>query len=177
MDSEDDLFRPPAPRPYAHGGARLSVPVRALHVTLAMLQSVGRRECGVFWYGPKDGDGNGLVAYVAAPKQRMTWGNYHVSTDALNEVVNQLSDGWKPVGQVHSHPAVRVEHSNYDDRMMNSRRALSLVFPFYGRPSMAFPQGIGVHEFQIDYWHLLDAEVAAHRVVLCEGDVKVDDFR
>jgi Prokaryotic homologs of the JAB domain len=177
MDSEDDIFRPPAPRPYTLGAARLNVPMKAMRATLAILQSVGRRECGVFWYGPKDNIGNGYVAYVAAPKQRMTWGNYHVSTDALNEVVQHLSDDWKPVAQIHSHPGARVEHSNYDDRMMSSRKALSLVFPFYGRPVAAFPQSIGVHEFQIDYWHLLGAEAAARRVALCEGDVKLDDFR
>jgi Prokaryotic homologs of the JAB domain len=177
MENEDDLFRPPAPRPYQPGNARLWLPTKALKATLKTLQSVGRRECGIFWYGPKESDGSGRVEYVAVPKQRMSCGNFHVSTDALNEIVHQLSENWKPVAQVHSHPRAGVEHSNYDDRMMSSRKALSLVFPSYGRPRATFPQDVGVHEFQIDYWHLLDQDNAARRVVLCDGDVKVDDFR
>ena len=79
---------------------------------------------------------------------------------------------------MHSHPGLSVEHSTYDDRMASSRRALSLVFPCYGRcPNAAFPTGVGVHEWQSDYWHLLDLERARRRVVVVDGGVKVEDFR
>lgn len=177
MDSEDDLFRPPALRPYQTGNIRLELPAKALAATRSILQSAGQRECGLFWYGPKDEIGNGRVAYVAAPKQFMNPRNYYIATDALTDLVRQVPDGFKPLAQIHSHPGPRVEHSNYDDRMVSTRKALSLVFPSYGRTRGVFPAGIGVHEFQIDYWHLLDAGNVVKRVIVCEGDVKVEDFR
>ena len=120
---------------------------------------------------------NGLVQHIAAPHQRMSWGNYHVSPEALAKIVHRLPEGWKPLAQVHSHPGQRVEHSNYDGRMMSSQKALSLVFPSYGRMTAAFPQGVGVHEWQIDYWHLLDDRQAARRVVVTDGSVTVEDLR
>jgi len=61
--------------------------------------------------------------------------------------------------------------------MASSRKSLSLVFPAYGKWTAPFPQGVGVHEWQSDYWHLLDERTATRRVVTINGDVKVDDFR
>ena len=107
----------------------------------------------------------------------MTRGNYTIPADALAEVVYRLPDDWKPLAQVHSHPGKRVEHSSYDDRMMSSRRALSLVFPVYGRSDEPFPVGIGIHEWQNDYWHLLDLASAEGRVVIVNGTVQVEDMR
>jgi hypothetical protein len=177
MESEDELHRPPAPLSYKPTGLQLSVPAAAVSGTLALLQRAGRRESAVFWYGTRDAAGNGIVRYAVAPRQRMTWGNYWVSPEALAEVVHRLPDDWRPLAQTHSHPGIRVEHSNYDDRMMSSRRALSLVFPAYGRPRRSFPHGVGVHEWQSDYWHLLDEADARRRVVVTEGNVKIEDFR
>lgn len=177
MDTEDDLLRPPPVEPYRTGDLQLRVPADALKATIGLLRKAGRRESGLFWYGPRDTAGNGSVAYVVAPRQRMTWGNYAVSAEALAEIVHRLPDGWKPLAQVHSHPGQGVEHSNYDDRMVSSRRALSLVFPSYGRCTAPFPIGIGVHEWQNDYWHLLDVTTAQNRVVLIGGTVRVEDLR
>ena len=177
MDNEDKLRRPPPPRPYRATGLQLGVPRTALQATLTLLQQAGRKESGVFWYGPRDSAGNGTVAYVVAPQQRMTFGNYNVSAQAMARIVHGLPDDWRPLAQIHSHPGVRVEHSNYDDRMMSSRRAISLVFPNYGRASGAFPDGVGIHEWQDEYWHLLDPRQAAQRVVIGDGAAKVEDFR
>jgi hypothetical protein len=178
MEDEDDLLRPRPVHPYRPVDLQLRVPASALTATLELLCRAGRRESGVFWYGPRDYVGNGEVAYVVAPRQRMSWGNYAVSGEALAEVVNRLLDGWKPLAQVHSHPGSRVEHSNYDDRMASSRRALSLVFPLYGRDTgEQFPAGVGVHEWQDDYWHLLDSGFARRRVILVDGTVQVEDMR
>lgn len=91
--------------------------------------------------------------------------------------MHRLPDDWKPLAQIHSHPGIRVEHSNYDDRMMSSRRALSLVFPAYGHPRSSFPHGVGVHEWQNEYWHLLDEAKAKRRVIVADGNVKIEDFR
>ena len=177
MEAEDDLFRPAPARPYAPVNLRLQVPTDAVRATLELLQRAGKRESGLFWYGPRDTAGNGLVQYMAAPRQRMSWGNYHVSPEALAEIVHRLPEGWKPLAQVHSHPGLRVEHSNYDDRMISTRRALSLVFPSYGRTTAVFPRGVGVHEWQNDYWHLLDEATAKLRVIIVEGKVRVEDLR
>lgn len=177
MENEDEPFRPAPLRPYQPGNDQLRAPTPALTVTLSLLQRAGRRESGLFWYGPKDAVGNACVAYVVAPRQRMSRGNYFVSAEALAEVVHRLSDDWKPLAQIHSHPGLRVEHSIYDDRMASSRRALSLVFPCYGRLHQRFPLTVGIHEFQNDYWYMLDAENAARRVTACDGDVRMDDLR
>lgn len=177
MDSEDELWRPKPSRPYESTTARLQVPQAALDGTSRLLQRAGRRESGVFWYGSKDSDGGGTVKYIVAPPQRMAPRNYHVSAGALTDIVSRLPNDWKALAQVHSHPGIRVEHSCYDDRMASSRRALSLVFPLYGRATDPFPAGIGVHEFQIDYWHLLDEETAAKRILVCDGHVKIEDQR
>jgi hypothetical protein len=176
-EREDELRRPPAPAPYLPVDLQLRVSHDALNATLDLLQRAGRRESGVLWYGARDREGNGTVTYVVAPRQRMSWGNYHIAADALAEVVHRLPATWKPVAQVHSHPGISVEHSTYDDRMASSRRALSLVFPFYGRVRSAFPLGVGVHEWQDEYWHLLTAEQASRRVIVSQGPVKVEDLR
>jgi len=177
MHIEDDLRRPPPPRPYQPGNATLRVPAQGLAATLALLRRAGKRESGLFWYGQRDAMGNGEVAYIVAPRQRMTWGNYHISAEALAEIVHRLPDAWKPLAQIHSHPGSRVEHSNYDDRMASSRNALSLVFPSYGHGGEQFPSGVGVHEWQNGYWHLLGLSHVATRVMICSGNVKVADLR
>lgn len=178
METEDYFFRPEPPYRYEPVEIRLRIPREALDATFTLLRRAGRRECGVFWYGPKDGAGNGTVAYVVAPRQEMSWGNYHIAPEDLARVVHGLEDGWKALAQIHSHPGTRVEHSNYDDRMVSSTRLLSLVFPRYGRSkSDPFPAGIGVHEWQNDYWYLLDFAEAQSRIIVVDGAVRVEDFR
>lgn len=177
MDNEGDLLRPPPRRPYQLGHSTLAVPTAAIEATLQFLQRAGRRESGMFWYGPRDAAGNGRVAYVAVPRQRMSWGNYGVRPEALAEIVHALPDGWKSLAQIHSHPGPHVEHSTYDDQMASSRKALSLVYPFYGHVREPFPASIGVHEWQHDYWYLLDDATARRRVIVTNGAVKAEDFR
>lgn len=177
-EPEDTMQRPPPHTAYRTAGLQLQVPGDALNATLTLLQRAGGRESGVFWYGERDAAGNGLVAYIVAPRQRMSWGNYHVPADALAEVVQRLRANWKPLAQLHSHPGIGVEHSRYDDCMTSSRNALSLVLPFHGRLHSTFPLGVGVHEWQDDYWHLLSLEQASRRIVLlAAGAVTVDDLR
>jgi hypothetical protein len=61
--------------------------------------------------------------------------------------------------------------------MVISHRVLSLVFPFYGRGSGSFPVGVGVHEWQNEYWHLLDFELTQRRVLIIDGTARVEDLR
>lgn len=177
MLADEDLFRRPAPRPYQPTSARLHVPQDALTATIVSLRRAGHLESSVFWYGPRNGE-NAVVAAVLTPQQLMTRGNYHVSASAMSEMVRRLRDEWKPLAQIHSHPGRGVEHSSYDDRMASSRRALSIVFPFYGNWAGLWPRGIGVHEWQENYWHLLTEAAAASRVqVSATGGVMVEDLR
>jgi hypothetical protein len=179
LDSEDAFgWRRARPtKPYVLPSSILRVPASGLRATVIFLQSAGQNESGVMWYGTKDNHGNGNVLYVVAPRQRMSWGNYHISAEALGAVVHGLRDGWRPLAQTHSHPGSFVEHSLYDDQMISSHNILSLVFPSYGRGSTRFPIGIGVHEFQHNYWYLLSDEYAARRVVVTEGDCLSEDLR
>lgn len=179
MDAEDFLWRLPALTPYVPGATTLSLPTAALRATVTMLQRAGERESGAFWYGPRNAAGNGTVKAVIAPRQAMARGNYHVSPAAMSAMVDALPEGgWKPLAQIHSHPGASVEHSRYDDEMVASTRALSIVFPFYGRWSGPWPHGIGVHEHQSEYWHLLSADHAAHRVQLAaDTDIFTKDLR
>jgi hypothetical protein len=179
MDAEDFLWRLPAPTPYAPGAATLTMPTSALRATVEMLQRAGQRESGAFWYGQRDAAGSGIVKGVIAPQQAMAGGNYHVSPAAMTAMVDALPEsGWKPLAQIHSHPGAGVEHSRYDDEMAASTRSLSIVFPFYGRWSGPWPHGIGVHEHQSEYWHLLSTDHAAHRVQLAaDAGIFKMDFR
>lgn len=177
MDNESAFRRQPPVRPYVPTTAQLFVPRAGVTATLELLRRAGRRESGLFWYGPRDAAGNGRVVYIAAPRQRMTSGNYHVPAAALTEIVNHLPDDCKPLAQIHSHPGINVEHSPYDDDMASSKRALSLVFPSYGQSKAPFPFGVGVHEWQDGYWHLLEPAQADGRVILTDGEIRAEDFR
>ena len=108
----------------------------------------------------------------------MNRGNYHITAEGMREMGASLADELRPLAQVHSHPGVLVEHSPYDDEMASSRRALSLVFPQYGRLTAAWPDGVGVHEWQSDYWHHLTSSQARSRVALiARTGVERIDFR
>src|SRR5262245_53132391 len=122
MDIEDSLIRPQPTVAYRPTPLTLRIPKAAIAGTLLLLQRAGRRESCVFWYGLRDSLGGGEVKYIVAPRQTMSLGNYGVSAQALTEIVATLPDHWKVLAQIHSHPGARVEHSNYDDRMISSRR-------------------------------------------------------
>lgn len=178
MDDEELLPRPPPSTPYHPSASVLHIPQAGIDGAHQLLQRSGACESGQFWYGPRLADGSGHVRLVVAPRQRMAPFNYHVDAEAVAEIVRQLPPDWKPLAQVHSHPGPWVEHSRYDDRMAMSKRALSIVFPHYGRPlGLPFPAGIGVHEHQLDYWHLLGARAAQTRVAVDTGSVQVVDLR
>jgi hypothetical protein len=97
VEAEDNLRRPPAARPYASVAQKLRIPSQAIETTLELLRLAGQRESGLFWYGTRDTAGNGTVQHVAAPRQKMSWGNFHVSPEALAEIVHRLPEGWKPL--------------------------------------------------------------------------------
>lgn len=175
--ANDEGWRTPPPTPYRPTDVVLEVPLDAVEATLAMLQRAGARESGLFWYGQR-GERRSVVTSVRAPRQQMNRFNYRVTAEAMREMGASLADDLRPLAQVHSHPGDFVEHSPYDDEMASSRRALSLVFPRYGRVVSPWPQGVGVHEWQDDYWHLLTPAQALTRVVIGpRAGVERIDFR
>ncbi len=164
----DEYFRLKPFSSYIPNDSCLCLPTNALEITLEYLRCVGSFESCVFWYGHRNELGDGKVAAIFTPQQRMTWGNYDVSAAAMSHMLEHVRDDWRPLAQIHSHPGRMVEHSSYDDQMISSRRILSIVFPFYGRWNGLWPNHIGVHEWQENYWHLLQNEVASKRVQLSE---------
>ena len=181
LQDESCLWRPPPPGPYRPTGTVLTLPRRGLEHTLSVFRAtaVRRVEACCFWYGVRDADGGATVLAVVVPKQRNNWGNYFVSSAAVAEMAAVTRPrGWVNLSQVHTHPGLSVEHSRYDDEQANSRRALSVVVPFYGRWQGPWPAGLGVHEFQDDYWHLLSETDASIRVMLADaGDTELLDLR
>lgn len=177
MLDEDFLKRPPAPRPYMAGPAVLHIPPSAVVATRSLLQRAGRKEACVFWFGEKNGEAS-VVKSVRAPEQRCMPGNYHVEVEWMSNMVRNMPAGWRPLAQIHSHPGVNTEHSRYDDKMISSRKILSLVFPTYGVPSAPWPRGVGIHEWQSDYWHMLAPVYADRRIKLMDDcSIEVKDFR
>jgi hypothetical protein len=174
-ESDDSLLRRPVPsQPYVRSGLILTVPAGVLDATLRVFQSYARRrvESSCFWYGVRDEAGNGRVLSVAVAKQFNHWGNYRVEADAVAAIASATrAHDWKNLSQVHTHPGTSVEHSRYDDAHANSRRALSVVFPLYGLWKGKWPGGVGIHEFQNDYWHLLSPADAAARIAIDARDM------
>jgi Prokaryotic homologs of the JAB domain len=177
-EQESGGVRPRPPGPYRLVSERLRVPRRALELTLELFRHSGRLETCCFWYGSRV-ETVGSVTAVVVPRQQQTWGNYYVTVDAMQRIHQRVGQrGLKNLAQVHSHPSAIVEHSVYDDEMANSRRALSIVVPSYGHWAAAWPSGIGVHEFQNEYWHRLSDRDAAARVELTESsEVEYVDCR
>lgn len=167
--------------PYRGTGAALAVPPPALEITFDVFEGYAKRrvEAGCFWYGDRAPDGNATVRAVVVPRQTNTWGNYRVSASAMDAVAAATrSAGWLNLAQLHTHPGSNVEHSRYDDEHANSRRALSLVFPNYGRCGRVWSSAVGTHEWQGGYWHLLLPDVSAERIrVVAAGDVSLVDVR
>lgn len=125
-----------------------------------------RLEWCALLYGSRSDNGSTVEA-VIVPSQDNHWGYYDVSASAMAEASRAAGD-LLLVGQVHAHPGEDVEHSPVDDRKAASVKILSFVVPFYGRklPSI---DGVGVHEHQDGYWHLLTASASQHRVAIASG--------
>lgn len=178
--SGDDLAwrRPPAPSPYRGTDRVLQAPRTLLGATLTVLRSAGNREAACLWLGTIE-DEAARVQGLIVPKQINRQLNYAIDSRAMQEVAARARPrDWTLLANVHSHPGASVEHSRYDDQMMPSRSALSIIFPYYGRWPSPWPIGVGVHEFIDAYWHLLPAATARGRVIwLDESALIVEDLR
>ncbi len=167
MNDDKSQRHPQSTAPYVATGRVTKIDPRALTTTRRILQAVGQREAGCLWLGTVEASGDACVEAVVVPKQTNRPRNFSIATGTMREVATLARpQKWALVAAVHSHPGISVEHSGYDDEMIPSRQALSLVFAYYGTGQGAWPDGVGVHEFIDDYWRLLSAEDAAKRVTL-----------
>lgn len=181
--TDESLLRRPGPTiPYQKVAVVLSISDAVITETKNVLKPYTLRELEgcCFWYGKQDHAGNGKVEAVIMPKQRNTWGNYSIHANAMAEVSHATRPfGWRNLAQIHTHPGNHVEHSVYDDQHANSQKSLSLVIPRYGKWNGIWPNGIGIHEYQNGYWHLLTTNNASSRVVVqgSGSNIRVIDLR
>lgn len=164
------MWRPRPPSPYRPTGRVTEAALLVLATTLQVLRSAGRREAACLWLGKHQPGEASVVHAVVVPKQVNHSQNYFIGPEAMREVaVLARPRKWTLIAAVHSHPGYSIEHSEYDDLMTPSRSALSLVFPSYGTWQAKWPNGVGVHEFIDDYWHLLPPADSERRVRFREG--------
>ena len=172
--------RSPPSKPYREVADVLDIPAAVLIRTREAFAryAAAKLEGCCFWYGVRQPTAR--VRAIVIPKQTNSWGNYHVSGDAMAKVSEATrNEGWRNLVQLHSHPGFNVEHSWYDDEMASTKKALSIVLPLYGKQAIRWPTGIGVHEYQDGYWHLLTDQQAARRVRVVgdDADVPMLDLR
>lgn len=181
IENESILWRPPPLRPYQPSAAILDIPRPALSLMLNIFSTYASRrvEACCFLYGPASADhAHAAAEAVVVPRQSNSWGHYTVGADAIPRIAAATRPrGWRNLAQVHTHPGIEVEHSRYDDQHANSRRAMSFVVPVYGLWEGEWPEGIGVHEFQNDYWYLLSDEYAKRRTRLTDAHAVLVDTR
>lgn len=112
------------------------------------------------------------VERVVVPVQENHRTYYNVTGDAM-AAASALAGDRLLVCQVHAHPGVDVEHSTIDDEKAASLKALSLVLPHYGTRLPAI-DGLGVHDYQQHYWHLLDDPFGRKKInVTAEAPIPV----
>lgn len=114
-------------------------------------------------YGTRH-DAGADIDCVVVPAQDNHRTFYNVTGDAMAAASASAGD-WLLVGQVHAHPGVDVEHSTIDDEKAASLKALSLVLPHYGSRLPAL-DGLGVHDYQQHYWHLLEDTVGRKKITV-----------
>lgn len=182
-DFDELLLRRPTPDfDYVLTSKVLFVPVNIFEQTKRVFHPYhcGKVEACCFWYGKRDELDNGYVSTIVIPKQKNSWGNFAISPYAMERISNLTRrKGLLNLAQIHTHPGINVEHSTFDDSNVNSRRALSIVLPFYGAWQGNWWNAIGVHDFQKEYWFLLDEFNAVKKIKLLNdlGEVEIIDAR
>lgn len=123
------------------------------HTTAVLCTSGGAGEAheGIaYWAGHRVGLET-FVTTCIAPDATTTWGSFDTSARTNASVVMYLaSAGLELIGQVHSHPGNRVDHSKGDDEraLMPFDGFLSLVVPHYARRGMRPLAMCGIHVFE-----------------------------
>lgn len=185
LNLDESQKRPPVAYNYRFNDRVLYIDEQIITKTYAVLSSycTNNVESVCFWYGIRK-DGTEKVKAIVIVDQVNDVGNFRMSSDSMMYAASMFGDlGWTNLAQIHTHPGKDVEHSKYDDVYVNSRRALSLVLPNYGKITNSFLKGAGVHEFQ-NYWYTLSDEDKSRRIAIIENqengaiiDVRTYRFR
>jgi proteasome lid subunit RPN8/RPN11 len=145
----------------------LAVPAAAWSATLEALARYkkGRVEGGCLWYGDSAGV-EPRVSIVGVPTQINRPRNFEIPAGALEALNRSVPEGHVVMAQVHTHPGSGTKQSPWDDRMIVSRKIISVVLPRYGRPPCDLGD-CGLHVYVDDRWRKLrPGEVNGHiRVV------------
>jgi proteasome lid subunit RPN8/RPN11 len=125
-------------------------------------------EAGLYWYGIRSSESAAVIT-VGLPRQTNRSGNFEVGADDLAVLVRRVRRPLVVVAQVHSHPGANVDHSDWDNDLVVSRKILSLVVPDYGR--RVHLEDLGVHEFVDENWYRLSNDEVARRIVVTPSSV------
>jgi hypothetical protein len=158
----------------------LNIPAAAWRETLAAVAPYAERrlEGGCLWYG--DPDSLELtVSLVGVPTQINRARNFEIPAGALAALNNAVPASHVVLAQLHTHPGAITKQSPWDDRMLVSRKIISIVLPHYGRSPCELAT-CGLHVFIAGRWRLLQDEDRDRRIRFTEErqtDVAVIDLR
>lgn len=131
--------------------------------TVEIFGAFARRgvEGGCLWYGNRQ---IGIVEIIGVPRQINRERNFEIQSDALAELNQRVPDELSVLAQLHAHPGRRVRQSGWDDRMIVSRRIISIVLPHYGRTPVDL--GVcGIHRVTDGRWRCLAEAARAESIV------------
>lgn len=123
-------------------------------------------EGGCFWYGDR---ASGLVAVIGVPSQINRPRNFEISSDALAQLSLGVPESMSVLAQLHAHPGTRVRQSWWDDRVVVSRKIISIVLPSYGRIPVSL-DACGVHQFVAGRWRCIARPDRAEIFGWVDGD-------
>lgn len=159
--------------------AAIVIGERVIEETVAALRRSGTRqeahEGVAYWAGMRFGE-HIVVTTCIVPTAETTYGSFATSSKANARVVMYLAQtGLELLGQVHSHPGARVDHSDGDNEraLMPYDGFLSLVVPHYARRGMPLAQ-CGVHVFERSVFRRLtnDEINSRFKLVPCVADLR-----
>jgi hypothetical protein len=117
-----------------------------------------------YWFGIQAGERE-IVTTLVVPDADTSRGHVHTSAAANAEAMSVMVD--TPIvllGQAHSHPSKRVDHSPVDDRDTFAQfpGALSVVVPFYGRRGIRLAECGVYRHIGDEYRRITTARVGEH---------------
>jgi hypothetical protein len=139
--------------------------------TARLLASFAEREDSegvVYWFGIQARERE-IVTTLVVPDADTSRGHVYTSAAANAEAMSIMVDTPLVVlGQAHSHPSRRVDHSPVDDRDTFAQfpGALSVVVPFYGRRGIQLAECGVYRHFSGEYQRIKTAGVGKHLRVI-----------
>lgn len=117
-----------------------------------------------------------VATTVTLPNAQMHRHHFTVSGDSMSEAGQHFRQfGMERLAQVHTHPGMCADHSDYDDQNAYSqfRGAISIVMPHHARKSPVLME-CGVHIRDLKGWRRLNTKEIGKAIRLVPGCL---DFR